>query len=91
MRRFFASRGRVALAVGVLLVGASALVYARDGDGAAAVTSIVPVKQGDFTVLVTTAGELRARKFVQITLPANTQQAEAYQLKIQTIVPEAPW
>lgn len=88
MRQFFASRGRVALTVGVLLVGASALVYARDGDGAAAVASIVPVKQGDFTVVVTTAGELRARKFVQITLPPNTQQAEAYQLKIQTIVPE---
>ncbi|MCE2902487.1 MAG: efflux RND transporter periplasmic adaptor subunit [Gemmatimonas sp.] len=88
MRRFLASRGRVALAVGVLLAGVSALVFARDGNSAGAAASIVPVTQGDFTVVVTTAGELRARKFVQITLPQNTQQAEAYQLKIQTIVPE---
>jgi multidrug efflux pump subunit AcrA (membrane-fusion protein) len=64
------------------------MVYARDGDGAAAVASVVPVKQGDFTVVITSAGELRARKFVQITLPQTTQQAKAYQLTIQTIVPE---
>jgi RND family efflux transporter MFP subunit len=39
-------------------------------------------------VTVTSAGELRARQFVQITAPANAQQAQAYQMKIQSIVPE---
>jgi len=37
---------------------------------------------------VTTSGELRARKFVQIQGPPNMQQAETYQTKIASIVPE---
>jgi len=47
------------------------------------------VKKGEFRVLVTTAGELRATKFVSIMGPANMQQAEVYQgVKITTMVPE---
>lgn len=47
------------------------------------------VKRGEFSVMVTTAGELRARKFVAITGPMNMQQAEVYNgVKITTIVPE---
>ena len=38
--------------------------------------------------MVTTSGELRARKFMQISVPANVQQAEAYQMQISSIVPE---
>ena len=47
---------------------------------------IAPVKRGEFTVIVTTAGELRARNFVQITVPPNAMQAGAYQMKISSIV-----
>ena len=47
-----------------------------------------PVKQGTFKVVVTTTGELRARKFVQVTGPAGGQQAGIYQTKIASIVPE---
>jgi RND family efflux transporter MFP subunit len=46
------------------------------------------VKRGEFRVTVTTSGELRARKFVQITAPPNAQQAEIYQMKLASIVPE---
>jgi RND family efflux transporter MFP subunit len=46
------------------------------------------VKRGDFKVVVTTAGELRAVKFVQVQGPPNAQQAESYQMKIASIVPE---
>ena len=46
------------------------------------------VKQGAFKVTVTTTGELRARKFVQVTGPATAQMANVYQTKISTIVPE---
>ncbi len=49
---------------------------------------IAPVKKGDFGVAVTVSGELRALKFVQITVPQNAQQAGAYQMKISTLVPE---
>ena len=34
------------------------------------------VKKGDFKVVVTSAGELRAKKFVQVQGPLNMQQAE---------------
>ena len=74
-----------ALAAVVLVPGAWLLV--RDKAGADSPV-IARVKRGDFKVTVTTAGELRALKFVQITVPQNSQQAEAYQMKIASIVPE---
>jgi hypothetical protein len=52
------------------------------------VALVARVKRGEFKVVVTTSGELRSRQFVQITAPPNAQQAGAYQMKIQSIVPE---
>lgn len=49
---------------------------------------VAPVKSGDFRVVVTTTGELRARKFVQVQGPSNAQQAEIWQMKISSLVPE---
>ena len=49
---------------------------------------IATVKHGKFTQTITASGELRAREFVQITGPANAQQAGAYQMKISSLVPE---
>ncbi len=47
------------------------------------------VQKGDFKVVVTASGELRAPKFVNITGPQNMQQAEVWNgVKIQSIVPE---
>jgi RND family efflux transporter MFP subunit len=46
-----------------------------------------PVKLGKFSVTVTTTGELRARKFVQIQGP-NSMAAQVYQSKITWLVPE---
>jgi hypothetical protein len=46
------------------------------------------VTHGDFQVLVTTTGELRARKFVQVQGPSNAQQAQQYQMRISSLVPE---
>ena len=77
----------------VLLVGAAALVVpgawllARDEESAKS-ELVATVRRGDFAVTVTTSGELRAQKFVQITAPAGAQQAQIYQMKIASIVPE---
>ncbi len=49
---------------------------------------VARVKRGEFRVVVNTSGELKAREFVQITLPPNVQQAGAYQTKITSIVAE---
>ena len=46
------------------------------------------VKEGSFHVNVTTTGELRARKFVQVQGPGNAQTVNVYQSKIASIVPE---
>jgi hypothetical protein len=49
---------------------------------------VARVTRGDFKVLVTTTGELRARKFVQIQGPTNAQAAQQYQMRIASLVPE---
>lgn len=87
MLRLIRTRWFVVLAVVVLLGVPGAWLMARGpAEGEAAV--VATVKRGDFKVMVTTAGELRARKFVQIQGPPNAQQADAYQMKIASIVPE---
>lgn len=81
------SRWFLIVAVVVALGVPGAWLLARDnaGDDPAVVAT---VKRGPFRVVVTTSGELRARKFVQIQGPPNMQQAETYQTKISSIVPE---
>lgn len=46
------------------------------------------VKRGDFRVVVMTTGELHARKFVQVQGPSNAQQAQQYQMRIASLIPE---
>ena len=72
----------------ILLVGASVGAYAFSGPDEDESAITAPVKRGSFKVVVTTTGELRARKFVQISGPANAQMANVYQTKIASIVPE---
>ena len=74
-----------ALALVVAALTAWFIAPATAEEGAALTTS---VKSGDFKVVVTTTGELRARKFVQVQGPSNAQQAEIWQMKISSLVPE---
>ncbi len=87
MRRFVQSRRTLVVLV-LLVIGApSAWLLARPAadDGAALVAS---VREGDFAVNVTTAGELRASASVQIQGPQEMQRAGAFQVKIASLVPE---
>ena len=62
------------LLIAVLIVGGPIAWYkwpAAAGGTEASLTA--PVKQGAFKIVVTTTGELRARKFVQVTGPAAAQ------------------
>src|SRR5476649_2081878 len=73
----------------VALIIAAAAWYKWPSTASAAEASLsAPVKQGDFKVVVTTTGELRARKFVQVTGPSGAQSVNVYQTKIASIVPE---
>jgi RND family efflux transporter MFP subunit len=71
-----------------LVLGAAAWYKWPATASAAEASLTAPVKQGEFKVLVTTTGELRANKFVQVTGPAGAQQVNVYQTKIASIVPE---
>ena len=84
---FLKSRRAQAAAVILLLAIPGAWLLARD-KGSETSPLIAGVSKGEFKVTVTTSGELRALKFVQITVPPNTQQAEVYQMKIASLVAE---
>src|SRR5438876_12442701 len=86
MRFLPTRRQRIAAAV-VTLVLPGAWLLGGERRGTDAVVA-APVKRGPFTVVVTTAGELRARQFVQVTAPPGGQQAGVFQMKISSIVPE---
>ncbi|MGQ0813900.1 MAG: efflux RND transporter periplasmic adaptor subunit [Gemmatimonadota bacterium] len=77
---FFGGGGLLGLTALLIFVGTSA--GGVDSELTAHVT------RGEFKVVVTTTGELRARKFVQIQGPTNAQQAQQYQMRISSLVPE---
>ena len=83
----FRPRTLVALAA-VLVLGGSFAWYAAPEEATAGSALVARVKKADFKVVVTTTGELRARKFVQVQGPTNAQAANQYQMKIASIVPE---
>ena len=62
------SKRQLLIAAGVLAVGVpTTYLLARD-KATTENTLVGQVKRGDFQVTVTTSGELRAPKFVQVTL-----------------------
>src|SRR4051812_7373403 len=85
--RFLRKRWVISLSVLVILAASSAWLMAS-GTKASDPSVVAKASKGEFVVTVTTSGELRARQFVQISAPANAQQAGAYQMRIQSIVPE---
>lgn len=77
------------LLIAALVLGGSIAWYSWPSSASGAnVALTAPVKQGDFKVIVMSTGELRARKFVQVTGPAAAQSVNVYQTKIASIVPE---
>src|SRR5688572_1040376 len=79
-------RSLIAAAVVVVAIPV-AYVLARPPETTDA-SVVAQAKRGEIKVVVTTSGELRAIKFVQINVPQNAQQANQYQMKISSIVPE---
>ena len=71
----------------VVLGGCGAWLLAR-GSGAVDRSIAVAVRRGSFAATVTTSGEMKASQSVQIIVPPAAMQAQAYQMRIQTLVPE---
>ena len=79
----------VLIVLALLVIGGPIAWYEWPTAASAAEASITaPVRSGDFAVTVTTTGELRARKFVEVQGPADAQMAGVFQTKISSIVPE---
>lgn len=78
----------LAALVAILVLGGSIAWYVAPDEAVAGSALTARVKKGDFKVVVTTTGELRARKFVQVQGPTNAQAANQYQMKIASLVPE---
>jgi RND family efflux transporter MFP subunit len=77
------------LLAAVLIIGGPVAWYKWPAAASAAEATLSsPVRSGTFKVVVTTTGELRARKFVQVQGPTAAQTVNVYQSKIASIVPE---
>src|SRR5688572_30419916 len=85
--RMIRNRRFIVGAVALLLAAPGAWLMARDNTSADSAL-VARVKRGEFKVIVTTSGELRATKFVRITAPQNAQAAQQWQMKIASLVPE---
>jgi RND family efflux transporter MFP subunit len=71
----------------VALIALAVVFGGTDATGTSAAIS-TKVKSGEFRIIVTTTGELRARKAVQIQGPPNMQAAQVYQTRISSLVSE---
>ncbi len=88
MRRLLRRPWVVGLVIVALFAASSALLMARGTSAPSTSNVVTRVKKGDFKVVVTTAGELRAIRDIKITGPLTLQQAQVFQVKIQSLVPE---
>lgn len=77
---------RVLIIAAVLAIPAAWLL-ARD-TGSDDPTLVARVKRGAFNVTVQTTGELGALESMEITAPAGARQAQIYQMRISSLVPE---
>ena len=77
-KRFLRNRRVLIPAILAVLAIPTAWLLAKDTVVVEDSSLIATVRKGEFKVIVTTSGELRAPRFVQITIPPNTQQAQVY-------------
>ena len=74
--------------IAIVVLGALVLPFGGDEAPGKAASISAKVKSGEFRVVVSTTGELRARKAVQIQGPPNMQAAQVYQTRISSLVDE---
>jgi multidrug efflux pump subunit AcrA (membrane-fusion protein) len=75
------------ISIGVLLTLAVIWYFFAASEGKNS-DLLVPVKKGQFEVLVTASGELEAKNSVRITGPASMQSIDIWQVKISDLVVE---
>ncbi|MBN2174256.1 MAG: HlyD family secretion protein [Bacteroidales bacterium] len=81
-------RKQIYIAIGVIIVLIIAFYYFFGSDKTNFETIKIPVKFGDFTIAVTTTGELEAKSSEKILGPGNLRDFRIWQLTIDDIVPD---
>ncbi|MEI6748374.1 MAG: efflux RND transporter periplasmic adaptor subunit [Bacteroidales bacterium] len=76
----------IGVAIVIVVLLAVWYLFGRDKSFASEVT--VAVKQGDFSINVTTTGELLAKKSQDINGPAGLREIRIWQVQISDIIPE---
>jgi len=87
MKRLLRTRWFIGLVAAVVVIAAAAIFMTPTS---ATPTSNIAarVRRGDFKVMVMTAGELRALRDIKVTGPTMLQQAQVFNVKIASLVPE---
>lgn len=83
-----ATRSRWLLFMVPLVGGSLVWLWAGRGKPSDDDAIVTTVKQGPFKAIVTAAGELRARTYVEIKGPGDAMRAGRFQMQIATLVPE---
>lgn len=77
-----------ALPAALVVLSGAILIEHRAGSAATPSTHVVqPTRRANFAVSITTTGELRARKYVEILGP-HSQESQVFQTKITWLIPE---
>ncbi len=79
------NKGKILLLAGALII---VLVYFLFIAKAASNDIVTKVVEGDFNVVVTNTGELRAKNYTEISAPSNLRQVNIWQIKISNLVAE---
>ncbi len=87
MKRLLRTRWFIAL-VALIVAIAAAAIFMTPSSATSTSNIAARVRRGDFKVMVTTAGELRALRDIKITGPMTLQQAQVFNVKIAMLIPE---
>ncbi len=79
---------RILLVSGAVVVTALAAWFLFGAKSEAAADILASPKRGEFTVTVTTSGELQAKNSIEIKGPERARMAGIWQMKISNLVPE---
>jgi len=82
------TRRTIVIGLLALAAGSGAVWAALSGRRSSEALLLTQARQGEFQVIVSITGELRASKYVEIQIPPNAQAANQYQMKISSLVPE---
>lgn len=81
-------KNRVYWAIGIVIVVVIAIFFLTRNSEESDYNIYVKAKQGDFTIDVTTTGELEAKSSVNIMGPSRLRNARIYEVEIEKLIPE---